>query len=229
MRRSPTMHWPVAIPFMVAIVVMLVLVVSLLEVGAVTYAYERLGLDRNWAYGLLMASILGSGVNVPVTRRHGDPRVLPAVVRHYGVSYVLPPAASPGATVIAVNVGGAIVPAALSAYLFVHDGLGVRCLVALAIVTVLVNRLARPVPGLGIAVPALAPAAVAVLAAGLVGGRAVAAVAYVAGTLGCLLGADVLHLGKVRALGAPVASIGGAGTFDGVFLTGIAAVILAAV
>ena len=54
-----------------------------------------------------------------------------------------------------------------------------------------------------------------------------AAVAYVAGTLGTLTGADVLNLPRVRSLGAPVVSIGGAGTFDGVFLTGLAAVLLA--
>jgi uncharacterized membrane protein len=52
-------------------------------------------------------------------------------------------------------------------------------------------------------------------------------VAYVAGTIGCLLGADILNLGSVADLGAPVASIGGAGTFDGVFLTGIVAVLIA--
>jgi len=52
----------------------------------------------------------------------------------------------------------------------------------------------------------------------------VAAVAYILGTL---IGADLLNLGKVQGLGAPVASIGGAGTFDGVFLTGIIAVLLA--
>jgi hypothetical protein len=34
-------------------------------------------------------------------------------------------------------------------------------------------------------------------------------------------------LGKIHGLGAPVASIGGAGTFDGVFLVGIVAVLLA--
>ena len=52
----------------------------------------------------------------------------------------------------------------------------------------------------------------------------VAAVAYILGTL---IGADLLNLGKVQGLGAPLASIGGAGTFDGVFLTGIIAVLLA--
>ena len=53
------------------------------------------------------------------------------------------------------------------------------------------------------------------------------AVAYVSGTLGTLVGADLLHLKDIRRMGAPIASIGGAGTFDGIFLTGIMAVLLA--
>ena len=47
-----------------------------------------------------------------------------------------------------------------------------------------------------------------------------------AGSMGTLIGADLLNLDKIQGLGAPVASIGGAGTFDGVFLTGIIAVLL---
>jgi uncharacterized membrane protein len=54
-----------------------------------------------------------------------------------------------------------------------------------------------------------------------------AALAYIAGSMGTLIGADLTNLDKVRGLGAPVASIGGAGTFDGIFLTGILAVLLA--
>jgi uncharacterized membrane protein len=53
--------------------------------------------------------------------------------------------------------------------------------------------------------------------------------AYVAGTLGTLIGADILNLNKIRYMRAPVASIGGAGTFDGIFLSGIIAVLLAPV
>ncbi len=49
----------------------------------------------------------------------------------------------------------------------------------------------------------------------------------VAGTLGTLIGADVMNLTKLRGLGAPVVSIGGAGTFDGIFLAGLIAVLLA--
>ena len=44
-----------------------------------------------------------------------------------------------------------------------------------------------------------------------------------------MIGADLTNLDKVRGLGASVASIGGAGTFDGIFLTGILAVLLAGV
>ena len=51
--------------------------------------------------------------------------------------------------------------------------------------------------------------------------------AYISGTLGVLLGADVLRLKDIRAMGTPIASIGGAGTFDGIFITGIVAVLLA--
>jgi uncharacterized membrane protein len=45
--------------------------------------------------------------------------------------------------------------------------------------------------------------------------------------LGTLIGADLMNLGHLHGLAAPVASIGGAGTFDGIFLTGILAVLLA--
>ena len=53
-----------------------------------------------------------------------------------------------------------------------------------------------------------------------------AAIAYAAGTLGTLIGADLTNLRRIRGLGAPIASIGGAGTWDGIFLTGIVAVLL---
>ena len=52
-------------------------------------------------------------------------------------------------------------------------------------------------------------------------------IAYVSGTLGTLIGADLLNLHHIAELGAPMASIGGAGTFDGIFLTGIIAALLA--
>jgi uncharacterized membrane protein len=51
-------------------------------------------------------------------------------------------------------------------------------------------------------------------------------VAYVGGTIGALVGADLLNLKKIPELGAPIVSIGGAGSFDGIFLTGLFSVVL---
>jgi uncharacterized membrane protein len=45
--------------------------------------------------------------------------------------------------------------------------------------------------------------------------------------MGALIGADLPNLRRVAGMGAPMASNGGAGTFDGVFLTGIQARLLA--
>jgi uncharacterized membrane protein len=58
------------------------------------------------------------------------------------------------------------------------------------------------------------------------GGNLAPALAYISGVIGVLLGADLLNLRKVTKLGAPMMSIGGAGTFDGIFLTGIISVLL---
>jgi uncharacterized membrane protein len=54
-----------------------------------------------------------------------------------------------------------------------------------------------------------------------------APLAYISGSLGTLIGADLLNLGALRGMGAPVASIGGAGTYDGIFLVGVMAVLFA--
>jgi uncharacterized membrane protein len=90
-----------------------------------------------------------------------------------------------------------------------------------------VNRLARVVPGVGIVVPMLLPPLLAAGVALVLAFRRAPPVAYVSGTMGTLIGADLLNLGRVVEMGAPMVSIGGAGTFDGVFLTGILAGLLA--
>jgi uncharacterized membrane protein len=88
---------------------------------------------------------------------------------------------------------------------------------------------ATPVPELGIAVPVFAPAVTTAIVSLILSREYAPPLAYICGSLGTLIGADLLNLGKVGGLGAPVASIGGAGTFDGIFLTGILAVLLASV
>ena len=105
----------------------------------------------------------------------------------------------------------------------------VPALIGVAIVTAIVHRFAIPVPGLGIATPMLIPPIVAAAWGYFLGssGHHRDAVAFISGVIGTLIGADLLNLRNLRDLGAPVTSIGGAGTFDGIFLTGIVAVLLA--
>src|SRR5262245_2476400 len=87
---------------------------------------------------------------------------------------------------------------------------------------------ARSRSGIGdIAMPVLVPALVACIVALILSRIHAAQLAYIGGSLGTLIGADLFNLGKISGLGAPVASIGGAGTFDGIFLVGILAVLLA--
>jgi uncharacterized membrane protein len=115
----------------------------------------------------------------------------------------------------------------MSIYLLIKDQLWVKGLVATAIIALVIHWMASPVPGLGIAVPVFVPVIATAIVAVLMSRQHAAPIAYIGGSLGTLIGADVTNLDKVRGLGAPIASIGGAGTFDGVFLTGVLAVLLA--
>jgi uncharacterized membrane protein len=126
-----------------------------------------------------------------------------------------------------VNVGGALIPTLVSIYLLFKHALWVRGSIATAIVAVLLHWLANPVPGVGIAIPIFWPVVITAIVALILAREHAAPLAYIAGSMGTLIGADLTNLDKVRGLGAPVASIGGAGNFDGIFLIGILAVLLA--
>jgi uncharacterized membrane protein len=87
--------------------------------------------------------------------------------------------------------------------------------------------LARPVQGVGILLPGLVPAAVAAILALIFAPGEAAPVAYIAGVAGPLIGADLFHLKEIEQSTVGMASIGGAGTFDGIVLSGIVAAYLA--
>src|SRR5258708_22873344 len=97
------------------------------------------------------------------------------------------------------------------------------------VIAVVSHSMATPVPGIGIAVPVFAPVVITAIIAFILSREYAAPLAYIGGSMGTLIGADLLNLHKIGDLGAPVASIGGAGTFDGPFLTRIPAVLLAGI
>jgi uncharacterized membrane protein len=221
-------YWPLAAPFLVIGFVAVLVLIAFAQIGIFSYALGRLGIGPEVAMLVLLASLAGSVINIPVARLRGSVTQLRQIVTVFGMRYVIPVVRS-SKTTVAVNVGGAVVPAVLSAYLIAHDRLGWLALTAVAVTALFTHVVARPVRGLGIAVPALLPGIFATAVALILHPVAVAGLAYVGGTLGTLIGADLLNMHKVRRLGAPVVSIGGAGTFDGVFITGIVAVLLAAI
>ena len=202
----------------------------LLEIHVINYAFVSLGLPPEFAFTALLVSLIGSYINIPITRVAGGQPHAAEVVRSFGIRYRVPTRYVTDSTIIAVNVGGAIFPVLISIYLLMQmPAIVVPALIGVVIVTAIVHRFAMPVPGMGIATPMLIPPIVAALCGYFLGSSQHHrdAVAFISGVIGTLIGADLLNLGKLRDLGAPVASIGGAGTFDGIFLTGIVAVLLA--
>lgn len=229
MRPSSMHYFPLAWPFILALFVLFIIAVALIELGILKYAYERIGVPPRYVLGLLLLSLLGSAINIPIAQLPPEEVVSGGLVDFYGVRYVVPVVREWPGTILAVNVGGALVPVILSLYLLIKNKLYVRGPLAVAVVALVAHLLARPVHGLGISLPPFIPPTVAALAAMALGWSQAPPLAYIAGSLGTLIGADLLNLDKIQGLGAPVASIGGAGTFDGIFLAGIVAVLLSAI
>jgi uncharacterized membrane protein len=145
------------------------------------------------------------------------------------MQYVVPLVQHWPGTVLAVNVGGAVIPAMMSTYLVLRYQLWLRAAIAVVVIALVIHAMATPVRGVGIAVPVFAPVLVTAILAFLLSREYAAPLAYIGGSMGTLIGADLMNLDRINGLGAPVASIGGAGTFDGIFLTGILAVLLAGI
>jgi uncharacterized membrane protein len=202
-------------------------IVAWLMVRAVRLASMRIGLGSNGALILLTLSLAGSFLNIPVGQLPEQQIVSGRLISYFGMDYVVPTVTDWPGTVIAVNVGGAVIPALLSVYLLARYQLWLLGGVAVAIVAAVCHSLAEPVPGLGIALPMFVPPVSAAVVALILSRPFAPMLAYIGGSIGCLIGADLLNLGRIQGLGAPVASIGGAGTFDGIFLTGAFAVLLA--
>jgi uncharacterized membrane protein len=225
---------PFTFLFSVLLAFALMLAVSLLFVDVLRTAFTRIGFSWDNALILLLACLLGSMVNIPVARLESKiPLIKERSVRVYGITYRIPVKETvKNYTTIALNLGGAIIPSLVSIYLLLRfPGSFTPAVYATLIVAAVTYMVAKPVPGVGIVTPAFVPPIAAAVSAWLMllmgaDSALVFVIAYAGGTLGTLIGADILNLGKIKNLGAPIASIGGAGTFDGVFLTGIIAVLI---
>jgi uncharacterized membrane protein len=201
--------------------------IILIQLRILRYAYLRLGVSPGMALLLLFGSLIGSYFNIPITMLSAQPVISGEIIDFFGMRYVVPLVHAWPGTVLAINVGGAVIPTLMSTYLVLRYQLWFKALIAIAVIAVIIHAMATPVHGVGIAVPVLAPVVVTAVLAFLLSRDYAAPLAYIGGSMGTLVGADHMNLDKISKLGAPVASIGGAGTFDGIFLTGILAVLLA--
>lgn len=207
---------------------LLTTLVTFIQLGVLTIAFEKLDLSPGSALTLLFMSLLGSMFNLPLLTVTSQAPSRQEVSPMFGGMLRGPQLPFTGKTLIAVNVGGAMVPLFFSLHLIRTAELALPLvLLAIALVSAVCYLVSRPVPGIGIGMPVfVAPIAAAIVAMFLSAEQS-APLAYVCGTLGVLVGADLMRLKDIRRMGAPIASIGGAGTFDGVFITGIVAVLLA--
>ncbi len=188
---------------------------------------------------LVFLSLFGSLVNIPLFYVKSYKMIIkPTVIRIFFVEWVIPEVDwEEQKTLIAINLGGAIIPIAVSLYLIYKLALEggiillIKLIIALIIASILVNKIAKPIPGLGIATPALGPPLITLIIVLIlhpyINTVEFYQMLYSVGSLSALIGADLMNLHKIPELGAPVASIGGAGTFDGVFVSGLASIWLA--
>jgi len=123
------------------------------RINVLRYVYTRLGISSGTALLLLFASLFGSYINIPVWEFPEREVRSGQEVIFFGMHYVVPVVIEWPSTVVAVNVGGAVMPTLLSLYLLFKNHLWIRGIVATALVAVIVYMLAYPVQGVGIAVP----------------------------------------------------------------------------
>jgi len=205
---------PLSFLFLIIFILLLPVLFFLIQISIVGAAFAKLGISPKVALIIIFLSLLGSAINIPIIRRE----------IYGGWTFSLSPSITTE-QVISMNLGGAIIPLFLCIYLSPKAPLRATVISTL-IMIIVAKMLTRVVPGVGFTLPAFIPPLVAASFALILAHRNPAPVAYISGVLGTLIGADLLNLHKIEAIGAPMVSIGGAGVYDGIYLVGIISVLL---
>jgi uncharacterized membrane protein len=202
----------------------LLIVIVMIQIEVITLVLTKLGLSASSASLLLITTFIGSTINLPLARIGSNFVYDETNPLHQSI---LPYRFIDGSTLLAVNVGGGLIPILFSSYLLTSAQISLTAIIlATTIISVISYLFSRPIANLGIGMPIfIAPVGAAIMAMMLSQENA-PALAYISGSLGVLIGADILRIKDIRQLNAPIAAIGGAGTFDGIFMTGIIAVLL---
>ncbi|MCM0593720.1 MAG: DUF1614 domain-containing protein [Gloeotrichia echinulata IR180] len=219
-------YLPVSLLLFLVLLLLLPFIWFAVAVDVVEIAVAKLGFSPNIAFFLLVLVILTSTINIPLYRLAAPIQLVDEFASLWSREFRgIPLTRVDSSTVIAVNVGGGLIPVLLALYQFTQ-GNALAILLVTTIVSIVSYFAARVVPGIGIQMnPLLAPLTAA-LSAMLIASPHAAPVAFAGGVLGTLIGADLLHLKDIQAMSAGVLSIGGAGVFDGIALCGLFALLL---
>jgi uncharacterized membrane protein len=190
----------------------------------------KLGIPPLTGLGIIFCIVLGSFINVPLKKIKTVSKVHTNLRPLFGFSPWFPRQVfQKQELVIAVNVGGCIIPSALALYqlarLFSAEMILVPVIVII-INVIICYQLSELKAGVGILLPAYVPGVMAALCGLILTPENPPAVAFCAGILGPLIGADLLRLQQIIKLTSGTASIGGAGTFDGIVVSGFIALLL---
>jgi uncharacterized membrane protein len=218
-------YLPVSLLLFLVLLLLLPFLWFVVAVDVVEIAVAKLGFSPSIAILLFTLVILASTINIPLYRTQSSVAVANNFVDWSRKFWSIPFPRLQRSTVVALNVGGGLIPVLLALYQFTQ-GNALAILVVTAIVTIVSYYAARVVPGIGIQMnPLLAPLTAA-LSAMLFAANHAAPVAFASGVLGTLIGTDLLHLQDLQAMSSEVLSIGGAGVFDGIALCGLFALLL---
>jgi uncharacterized membrane protein len=193
-------------------------------------ALYKLEIPADIGLSIVFCILLGSLIDIPLKRVKNISKVPIDFPPLYSVSRWLPrQIVKQSEMIIAVNVGGCVVPLAIALYQLVrlyNTGILLMAIIAIILNVIICYRLSEIKPGVGILLPVFFPGIIAAVSGLILAPENPSAVAFCAGILGPLIGADLLRLKQIITLGSRSASIGGAGTFDGIVISGFIALLL---
>jgi len=214
---------PVAFLIFIAFILFLPILFLLGYFQVLTIGFEKLGISSGATTFLLFLILIGSGINIPLTKKK---LIYGEELRFFGL-WRVPKIKAQG---LFINLGGAVIPVLLSVYFLFRvskAGFDLEPVFLATILMIIISKfLSRVVPGKGISLPALIPPIFSALFALILTPNFAAPSAFISGVLGTLIGADLLNLRRAQRFGGFL-SIGGAGVFDGVFLVGMVSALLA--
>ena len=153
---------PISIILFIVFILLLPVLVVFVQIQFVQIAFERLGLSQNAGIAFFLFSLLGGSINIPIVKRD-VPVMVPPDLRFIPF-FARPRVPAVSKQILAINLGGALIPLLLCIYLIFRTPL-LEVAVATAVIIVVAKLLSRPVRGIGVVLPAFIPPIVSAILA----------------------------------------------------------------